>query len=163
VCSSDLKEIYDGAIPSGNSAAAHVLLSLANLTADQGWRILANRHLGFLAAGVKDYPSAHSFSLMAFIRDMEEDNQLVCVSAENKAPQELYDYMKEQKSHIPYVLFKCPDNAERLSRLAPFTKEYQIPEHGVCYYFCQNHTCGLPSSSLRRAKPTADQSRNVKE
>lgn len=157
------KEIYDGAIPSGNSAAAHVLLSLANLTADQGWRILANRHLGFLAAGVKDYPSAHSFSLMAFIRDMEEDNQLVCVSAENKAPQELYDYMKEQKSHIPYVLFKCPDNAERLSRLAPFTKEYQIPEHGVCYYFCQNHTCGLPSSSLRRAKPTADQSRNVKE
>lgn len=100
---------------------------------------------------------------MAFIRDMGEENQLVCVSAENQVPQALYDYIKEQKSHIPYVLFKCPDNAERLLRLAPFTKEYQIPEHGVCYYVCQNHACGLPSASLGSAKPTADQSPNVKE
>ena len=142
------KEIYDGAMPSGNSAAAHVLLKLAQLTAEDKWRRLADRQLSFLSEGAKDYPSAHCFSLMAFMQALGQKKELVCVSAENTVPKELRDYMREQAPSSLSVLFKCPGNANTLSRLAPFTKEYPLPDQGLCYYLCENHVCGLPLPSL---------------
>lgn len=144
------KETYDGAIPSGNSAAAHVLLSLAALTADLSWQELADRQMDFLAADSRGALSAHSFFLMVLIRALGEEKQLVCVSALNKVPNELVQYRRKTDSQMLSVLFKCPDNAERLSRLAPFTADYPIPEQGVCYYLCEHHACGLPFTSLEQ-------------
>lgn len=142
------KEIYDGAVPSGNSAAAHVLLALASLTAEPRWQEFADRQLSFLAAGAKGYPSAHCFSLMAFMKALSISRELVCVSADNKAPDELFDYMRRQKKTPISILFKCPGNEDRLSRIAPFTNAYPIPGQGVLYYLCENHTCGVPASTL---------------
>lgn len=142
------KEIYDGAIPSGNSAAAHVLLALAGLTAEESWRQLADRQLSFLAAGAGEYPSSHSFSLTAFIAALGKEKELICVSSDNEIPQELTDYMREQNECSVSVLFKCPANEKRLSKVAPFTVDYKIPEQGIRYYLCENHACGVPFSSL---------------
>ena len=144
------RETYDGAIPSGNSAAAHVLLSLASFTADPSWQELADRQLDFLSADTADALSAHSFFLIALIRALGEEKQLVCVSALNEVPSELLRYKREEKSQMLSVLFKCPDNAERLALAAPFTAGYPIPEQGVCYYLCEHHTCGLPFTSLEQ-------------
>ncbi|RGZ00935.1 thioredoxin domain-containing protein [Clostridium sp. AM58-1XD] len=142
------KEIYDGAVPSGNSAAAHVLLSLAGLTAQESWRQLSERQLDFLASGAVNAPSAHCFSLMAFMRAMDENRELICVSSSNEVPVELSAYLKKQAAHSVFVLFKCPANEINLSRIAPFTRDYAIPESGVRYYLCKNHACGIPFSSL---------------
>ena len=147
------KELYDGAMPSGNSAAAHVLASLADLTANRDWRSFADRQLDFLAAGIADFPSAHSFSLTALMDAGEPGSQLVCVSAQNEVPGELYAYRREPEHGRMSILFKCPDNETRLSRLAPFTREYPVPDQGTCYYLCQNHTCGLPFTSLSEGMP----------
>ena len=147
------KELYDGAMPSGNSAAAHVLASLADLTANRDWRSFADRQLDFLAAGIADFPSAHSFSLTALMDAGEPGSQLVCVSAQNEVPGELYAYRREPEHGRMSILFKCPDNEARLSRLAPFTREYPVPDLGTCYYLCQNHTCGLPFTSLSEGMP----------
>lgn len=142
------KEIYDGATPSGNSVAAHVLLKLTSLTADPKWLELTNQHLNYLAACVKETPSAHTFSLMALIKALGEEKQLICVSADNEAPDELLAYRKKKGNQFLTILFKCPDNEKRLSQTSIFTKVYEIPEKGVCYYECKNHTCSLPSSTL---------------
>jgi len=147
------KELYDGAMPSGNSAAAHVLAALADLTANRDWRSFSDRQLDFLAAGIADFPSAHSFSLTALMDAGEPGSQLVCVSAQNKVPGELYAYRREPEHGRMSILFKCPDNETRLSRLAPFTREYPVPDQGTCYYLCQNHTCGLPFTSLSEGMP----------
>lgn len=147
------KELYDGAMPSGNSAAAHVLASLADLTANRDWHSFADRQLDFLAAGIADFPSAHSFSLTALMDAGEPGSQLVCVSAQNEVPGELYAYRREPEHGRMSILFKCPDNETRLSRLAPFTREYPVPDQGTCYYLCQNHTCGLPFTSLSEGMP----------
>lgn len=147
------KELYDGAMPSGNSAAAHVLAALADLTANQDWRSFADRQLDFLAAGIADLPSAHTFSLTALMDAGEPGDQLVCVSARNEVPGELYAYRREPGHGRMSILFKCPDNENQLSRLAPFTREYPVPDQGTCYYLCQNHTCGLPFTSLSQGMP----------
>lgn len=142
------KEIYDGAIPSGNSAAAHVLLSLARLTADQTWRDRSDRQLCFLASGIKDFPSAHCFSLLAFLKELGPEKELICVSRDNQAPKELLEYKNQQGNGLLSILFKCPENADRLAKAAPFTAGYKIPEQGLCYYLCENKRCSVPLFSL---------------
>lgn len=146
------KEIYDGAIPSGNSVAAHVLLKLSQLTGEQKWKEIMDRHMNFLAAGVENYPTGHSFSLMAFIKVLSTSEELICISAENKVPEELFSYLKEQDMNRLSVIFKCPANAEQLSKIAPFTTQYNIPDCGSRYYLCKNHTCSRPFSEIKQLK-----------
>ena len=59
------KEVYDGAIPSGNSAAGMVLETLAQLTGEEKWRAAADRQLRFLAGQAEEYPAGHCFALLA--------------------------------------------------------------------------------------------------
>ena len=125
------KELYDGAIPSGNSAAAHVLLALSRLTAQQSWAGLSDEHMGFLTAGIEKAPYAHCFSLSAFIKALGVPKELVCVSRDNQVPRELYAYIRNQGMNQVSVLFKCPANEGRLARIAPFTGAYGIPEQGT--------------------------------
>ncbi len=60
------KEIYDGAIPSGNSAAALALLRLYGLTDEENFYISASRILAFFAADFLQAPSAHTLALCAY-------------------------------------------------------------------------------------------------
>ena len=59
------KEIYDGAMPSGNSVAALNLLRLARLTGDDGLEEQAAAQLGAFAGTVSGYPSSYTFYLCA--------------------------------------------------------------------------------------------------
>ena len=59
------KEVYDGALPSGNSAAGMVLETLAQLTGEAKWRAAADRQMRFLAGQAEEYPAGHCFALLA--------------------------------------------------------------------------------------------------
>ncbi|WP_010273637.1 thioredoxin domain-containing protein [Paenibacillus senegalensis] len=59
------KEIHDGDMPSGNSAAAMNLLRLASLTEDTKLLQLAHRQLRSFAAVVEQYPAGFSMYLCA--------------------------------------------------------------------------------------------------
>lgn len=64
----DLKETYDGAVPSGNSVMAYNLVSLDMLDAWDDTALLA-KHLDFMAASAGNYPAGHSFFLLAMLRE----------------------------------------------------------------------------------------------
>ena len=72
-------DTWDGAMPSGNSAAAHVLCQLAGLTALPEWIERRDRQLAFLADEVKDYPSGYSFALLAMTEVLYPSKELICV------------------------------------------------------------------------------------
>lgn len=59
------KETYDGAIPSGNSAAAYNLARLARKMGSKNLEDLAEKQLAFLLRKMNSYPAGHSFSLYA--------------------------------------------------------------------------------------------------
>ena len=59
------KETYDGALPSGNSAAAAVLYRLAALTGEPFWRQAADRQGRFLSGEIHHYPAGYGFALTA--------------------------------------------------------------------------------------------------
>ena len=59
------KDVYDGAMPSGNSVAAMNLLRLARLTGDQNIEIRAYEQLRAFAGTVVRYPAAYTHFMMA--------------------------------------------------------------------------------------------------
>ena len=58
------KEVYDGALPSGNSVAMLNLLRLARLSGNTSYEELASRLSRTFSAEVKESPSAHTFLLI---------------------------------------------------------------------------------------------------
>ena len=140
------KEAYDGAMPSGNSVAALVLSRLARLTGAERWREAAKLQLSWLAGAAGDYPAGHSFAMLAFEEELRPTMELV-VTAQG-VPEELQAFLRGNPRRSLTVLVKTPDSAGMLAALAPFVKDYPIPERGARYYLCQNGTCVRPVESV---------------
>ena len=68
------KETYDGAIPSGNSAAGMLLETLAQLTGEEKWRAATDRQLRFLAGQAEEYPAGHCFALLAMDKALHKSD-----------------------------------------------------------------------------------------
>ncbi len=142
------KEVYDGAIPSGNSVAGIVLSQLSRLTGEEKWRALSYDQISFLSGAIKEYPAAFSMSLIALLEALSPSRELVCVSSKDALPEELFTFLDSPASVNLTVLFKTPENQARLEQLAPFTGQYPIPEDGCLYYLCENGACQAPVSDL---------------
>ena len=141
------KETYDGAIPSGNSVAAMVLQWLAHLTGEGKWQEAADRQMHFLADSIGEYPSGSCFGLLAMMDALYPHKELVC-AVKRGVPAELLAYLKEKPADDLQILLKTEENAEALTRCAPFTGDYPIPEQGAMYYLCENGTCKTPVSDF---------------
>lgn len=158
------KEVYDGATPSGNSAAGYVLQRLAHITADIKYQEYADKQLRFLAGQVKDYPSGFCFSQLAFIQALYPSREIVCVVDEkdlntaaktaDKNPleglrlDELREYLAENYDHNTVVLVKTMENEEDLADIAEYTRDCHIINDKTTYYICENHSCRAPVNTL---------------
>lgn len=144
------KPVYDGAIPSGNSAAAMFLNKLSKLTANEKLIKAAEKQLDFVSKAVSVQPSSHSLSLLALIEAEYPSAELVCVTAENKVPLELAELLSKKIFGNFSVLLKTPENAKDLAAVAPFTAEYQFPANGELYYLCRGRNCLQPVEKLEK-------------
>ena len=94
--------------------------------------------MDFLASEAETFPSGYSFSLLAFEDMLTTGTELVCVSGREEVSEELRELIRKESRRQLSVLFKCPANEKKMAELAPFTKEYPIPESGEKYYLCKN-------------------------
>lgn len=142
------KEVYDGALPSGNSVAALVLLQLFSLTGEPDWQEAGERQLRFLAGAMQNYPAGYSMAQLALMKALYPSAELVVASAEPEASTALFDLLGEKAPPNLSVLLKTRENAEVLAKLAPFTAEFPLPEAQSVYYLCRNGACSAPVESL---------------
>lgn len=138
------KETYDGALPSGNSAAAVFLLRLSEYTGEEEWRSASERQNRSLAGIMEPFPYGHSFGLTALMESLMPSDQLICVSAEPQLPKPLEDYLDENPWPDLQILFKTAENAKDLEDAVAFLKNYPIPEEGCMYYLCRDGKCEMP-------------------
>ena len=134
------KETYDGAIPSGNSAAAMLLEHLAQLTGDGKWREAADRQMRFMAGQAKSCPSGYCFAMLAMLKWLGPSRELIVCGSE--IPPELKTIRRSGLN----ILYKSAANAPLLAKCAPFTADYPIPARGTVWYLCENGVCRKPAS-----------------
>ena len=71
------KEVYYGALPSGNGVAARELLRLARLTGEPGYEERANQVLAAFAYQVRDYPAGHTQLMQAALLALAPGKEVV--------------------------------------------------------------------------------------
>lgn len=141
------KEIYDGAVPSGNAAAAFVLYKLAQITGEEKWQELFHKQIRFLAGNIADYPSAYSFTLLALMQVLYPSRELICMEPSAEEIEELRR-IGERDSNLA-IIVKTKENAGRLKKAVPLSESYGIIPGKPQYYLCTRNRCQAPVDSLK--------------
>jgi uncharacterized protein len=135
------KEIYDGAIPSGNSVAVYCLDKLAALTGDTDLINYLDIQLKYLA-GNMEHSMSHNFSNITFLNNLYPARELVCVNKSKDLPLEAF--LRDNFMPDLSVIIKNMNNEGELNQVAPFTKDYAINEEKASYYLCERRSCKAP-------------------
>ena len=145
------KEIYDGAVPSGNSVMLANLLRLARLTGRSDLDELASRQARAFAAEVGGHPRMHTEFLRGLDFALGPTHEIVIVGQRgDKATEELLAALRGIYVPNAVVLFKPSDEpgaAEKLARLAPFTKGMDAGGGAAAAHVCYSGACLRPVRS----------------
>lgn len=141
------KEIFDGAMPSGNSAAAVLLSALWRLTAETRWREAREKQLSFICANLSRYPAGCAFGLCALMDEVYPTRELVCAAPGEEMPDMLKTITAKYAPELS-VLLKTPARAEALTQAAPFTADYAPKDGKAAFYLCANGVCQLPLTDI---------------
>ena len=142
-----IKDMEDGALPSGNGIAALVFSRLSRLTGDSRFSAASQLQLRWLAGAAERYPSACCVTMLAMLEEKWPTEELV-VCTNRGIPSELVEYLRAKHRQGLTVLLKTPATQALLTQLCPFTADYPIPEKGVLYYRCRNGACERPATTL---------------
>lgn len=152
------KELHDGAMPSGNSVFALCLTRLAALTGTQRWAGEADRQISFLLPVLSGQPQGHAFALTALTKAVYPAQELVCVLRNEDTAALAAKLGKVFRPNLS-IIVKTPCNDARLSELAPFTKNYAIPDkEQAAFYLCQKQSCSAPVYDMQHLLEKLDTS-----
>ena len=145
------KEIYDGAVPSGNSVMLGNLLRLARMTGRADLESLAGRQAAAFTAEVEAHPRAHTEFLRGLDFALGPSHEIVIVGKRgNKATEELLAALRGLYVPNAVVLFKPvdePEAARALERIAPFTRDMRDVDGRAAAYVCSGGRCLRPVAS----------------
>ena len=101
--------------------------------------------MSWLAGAAEGYPAGHSAAMLVLLEELWPSAELVATA--RKVPEELRAFLRERPRLGLTVLVKTRSSAQALAEIAPFTKDYLIPERGARYYLCRGGTCAQPVDS----------------
>lgn len=144
------KEIYDGAMPSGNSVAALNLLRLGRITGDSFFEERAQELLHAFSSHVEAYPAGYSFFLMAVQFALGPTKEIVLTG--NLTDTRMDPMITAvQKAYLPdavVVFHPSGWDHEEIEHIAPYVKD-QLPIEGkTTAYICENYVCRLPVTEV---------------
>jgi len=147
------KEIYDGAIPSGNSVAVYNLLRLAHLTGQTDYMEKAEGIIKAFSDRVKKYPAGHSQLMVALEYAFNPNFEVVIVGDPQKEDTRLM-LAALRRPFIPekVVIFRTADKntAGAISEIAPYTRSMAARDGKATAYVCQEFACKLPTTSVNQ-------------
>ena len=147
------KEIYDGAIPSGNSMALHNLLQLERLTGNTDLGMKAKLLVQFFSNAIQEVPSAYSQFLAGFYFAISPTIEIVIVG-DPEAPdtRDMLFFINSIFSPHVVTLVKDPAAPGILVSLAPFTESHTSIGGKATAYVCRNFSCGTPTTEAKQLK-----------
>jgi len=143
------KEIYDGAVPSGNSVAMLNLLRLSHLTGDHQYEEMADRIWQAFSGQADLQPSAYAMFLTALDLAIGPGHEVAIVgdikSSDTAAMLKAFRSQFNPNS----VLIFVPSEKEPLAiaQIAKFAGSLVAMQGSATAYVCTNHSCDLPTTN----------------
>jgi hypothetical protein len=145
------KDVYDGAIPSGNSVALLNLLRLSRFTGNKDYAARAERIVKAFSIEIKGYPAGHT-QFMAGLNFALYPNYEVVVVGNSQSKDTLNMLAALRKPFLPeaVIIFIPTDRkaGSEMNRLAPFTRNMKARNNLPTAYVCQDFVCKLPTNSV---------------
>jgi len=143
------KEIYDGALPSGNSVAMLNLIRISRFTGDTSFEEKASILQKTFSKMIDSSPSAFTQFLagldfafgpsleIAIVgkRDLEQSNEMLKEITKKFLPSKI-------------LVFKDIDEDKEIEELVPFTKEFKTMNGKTTVFICENYKCNLPVTEI---------------
>jgi uncharacterized protein YyaL (SSP411 family) len=146
------KEIYDGAIPSGNSVAMLNLLRLGRMTANSDLEEKAAKIGRAFSGSVKQLPSAHTQLMVAL--DFGIGPCYEVVIAGNAKAEETKAMVKALRTRfLPtkvVLLNPGEQKSPEIAQLAEFTRNQSSIGGKATAYVCLNYNCKLPTTDINK-------------
>tara|TARA_Y100000996_G_scaffold44678_1_gene30886 strand:+ start:102 stop:2288 length:2187 start_codon:yes stop_codon:yes gene_type:complete len=139
------KEIYDGAIPSGNSVSACNYIKLSKILSRKDYEDIAIKLIDAFASTLNKYGTASSMMMQAVNMMQNPFYEVIIVGDKAKCSDiinELHNIPQPNKVLIYY------DGVNKNKNLS-FLDFYKSKDNGSpLIYVCQNYSCKLPTSDL---------------
>ena len=146
------KEIYDGAMPSGNSMAMLNLLRLGRMTANSDLEEKAAKIGRAFSRSVKQSPSAHTQLMVAL--DFGIGPCYEVVIAGNAKAEDTKAMVKALRTRfLPnkvVLLNPSEQKSPEIAQLAEFTKNQSSIGGKATAYVCLNYNCKLPTTDINK-------------
>lgn len=143
-----VKETYDGALPSGNSAALLLLLRMYHLTTNEIYRESVQRAFGCFSKQVSLHPEAYGVFLSAFDFFLGPVDEIILSGEENNS-----DYQKMRRmvyngfrpNKVVAVVPREHALKEEAAQMVPILKEKFSAGNAPQFYLCRDRVCSLPA------------------
>lgn len=137
------KEIYDGAIPSGNSVAAYDLLRLSKITGNMELEEKAYKLFKYFGTKINEAPMAHSFMLLSKIFADNPTREIVLTSSSKS--NDINDYLDIVNDRfLPFTIVILNREGKNISDINEFVKNYESIDGKTTAYICENFSCQKP-------------------
>ena len=135
-----IKQLYDGAVPSGNSVALQDLLWLSRLTNEPTYDTMAVQMTRTFAQEIEGAPEAYTFFLSATDFLIGPSYSVILVGdLKQKDTSDMLSALRKHYLPSTVIALKHPSKAGL---------DYQQIEGKATAYVCQNQTCLPPTNSL---------------
>jgi uncharacterized protein YyaL (SSP411 family) len=144
------KEIYDGALPSGNSISACNLIRLGHITANTDYEEKAIQIGRAFQAKVDQRPSAYTQLMVAVDAIVGPFYEVVIVGDKKaKDTKEIIDAIRGQYiSNKIVILRSTEDIYTGIDDIAPYTKYHFMKDNKTTAYVCIDHSCKSPTTDV---------------
>ena len=146
------KEAYDGALPSGNSVAALVLVRLGRMLADPS---LEERAAGVMRAFSDDVghnPASHAMMLCALDLALGPTHEVVVVGDPRKDDtRAMLDALRTRFLPHAVVLLRPEGEAGKgIVEVAPYLRDFGPKDGKATAYVCTHQLCQSPTTDVAR-------------
>ncbi|MBK5240167.1 MAG: thioredoxin domain-containing protein [Clostridium sp.] len=143
------KDIYDGAVPSGNSVATLNMLRLSRLSANRELGNEAYKQFEVFASKVKTIESAHAYFMTALLYSKVPGKDIIISGEENGADTEAM-INEINSTYLPFATVVLNTGDEELNSINPEIKAHKQLQGKTTAYICENFNCKEPITDLKK-------------
>ncbi|MDM5296799.1 thioredoxin domain-containing protein [Bacillus pumilus] len=144
------KEVYDGAMPSGNSTALKQLLTLSRMIGQQDWIEKLEKMFKAFYIDVSSYPSGHTAFLQGLLSQYANKREII-ILGKNGDPDKEQILMALQQRFMPFDIILTAETGQDLEQIAPYAKDYKTIDGSTTVYICENYSCRQPITNMDEA------------
>jgi uncharacterized protein YyaL (SSP411 family) len=142
------KEVYDGALPSGNAVAMLNLLRLGRYTGDANLEDRAFKIQSAFSEEVRQFPSGYTQFLSAVDFSLGSSHEVVISGS--LGAKEMLDALRSRFSPNQILVFRpAGHESAGIDAIAPFAKNYGSVDGRATAYVCSGHACKDPTTEVK--------------